>query len=167
MEYKLDTNVINQFGDKLVNDIRASLDSSGSTASGKTKQSIRYEFNGNSFKLYGRAYIGALEFGRGKANSGQGGSLKDAIRAWIDQKGIIPSGNISKNSLAFLIARKINNEGDLLFRTGKNYQGQSKPTQIISGVINDGRIKQLSESILFQIVQQTKTELKDAYGNSN
>lgn len=166
MPFQLDTNLINSFGARLVSDIGASLDSSGSTASGKTKQSIRFEVNGNSFKLYGRAYIGALEFGRKPASGGGNGSLRDAIRQWIDDKGIIPNG-ISKDSLAFLIQRKMNAEGDLLYRTGQNYQGQSKPTQIITGVINDGRIKKLSESLLFSIIQQTKNELVNAYNDSN
>jgi len=61
----------------------------------------------------------------------------------------------------------MNAEGDLLFRTGQNFQGQSKPTQIINGVINDGRIKQLGESLLFSILQSTKTELVDAYNDTN
>jgi hypothetical protein len=151
MPFQLDTNLINSFGSKLVSDIGTSLDSSGSTASGKTKQSIRFEYSGNSFKLYGRAYIGALEFGR-KPASGGNGSLRAALRQWIDDKGITPIG-ISKDSLAFLIQRKMNAEGDLLFRTGQNYQGQSKPTQIINGVINDGRIKQLGESLIFIILK--------------
>lgn len=35
----------------------------------------------------------------------------DSIQEWVEKKGIVPDGNISLRSLAFLIARKIGREG--------------------------------------------------------
>jgi hypothetical protein len=165
MALKLDIDLFNEFGKRLIDDTKASLDSNGSTASGKTKDSLRYELNPTSFKFYGRAFINTLEVGRKPTSAGGDGSLKKAIRQWIDDKNIIPDG-ISKDSLAFLISRKIHREGDLLHSTGSNFQGKTSPTQIIYGVINDGRLKQLKNSLLFDVVTQVKKELSDAY-NTN
>jgi hypothetical protein len=164
MALKLDIDLINEFGKKLVTDTGLSLDSNGSTASGKTKDSLWYKVTPTSFKFYGRPFINTLEIGRRPTSSGGDGSLKRAIRQWIDDKGIIANG-ITKDSLAFLITRKIHREGDLLFN-GANFQGKTKPTEIIYGVINDGRLNQLKNSLLFDVVTQVKKEIKDAY-NTN
>ena len=165
--FSLDRAALDAFDKQLIADLRSSLDASGTTASGKTKDSLNSEITENRYKLYGRAFIGALEFGRKPTSNGGNGSLKSAIEQWIRDKGIIPNDGISTKSLAFLIARKIHREGNLLFRSGRNFQGQSKPTQIINGVINDGRIGALSKSILLHLQSQVKIELTDAYNNSN
>jgi hypothetical protein len=64
-------------------------------------------------KMLGMDYTYYLEHGRGpsrKKGKGGGRSLREIIREWIDVKGIVPDG-ISKDSLAFLIARKIHIQG--------------------------------------------------------
>jgi hypothetical protein len=168
--FSLDRAALDAFDRKLIDDLKASLDASGSTASGRTKDSLRSEISENRYKLFGRAYIGALEFGRKPTSGGGDGSLKTTILQWIKDKGITPkSGTEEKDykSMAYAITRKIHQSGTLLFRTGRNYQGQSKPTQIINGVIQDGRIKSLSDAILLHVKKQVITELRDAYGNSN
>lgn len=60
------------------------------------------------------------------------------IRKWIDDKGITPKDNISKDSLAFLIARKISREGTDYFKQGG--------TDLIDGIITQERIKTIAES---------------------
>jgi len=50
-------------------------------------------------------------FGRGATVNSGNGQLRPKIRQWIDDKGITPKGNISKDELAYLITRKIHREG--------------------------------------------------------
>lgn len=51
-------------------------------------------------------------FGRGPTQNTSGkGELKKKIRQWIDDKGIVPDGKITKDELAFLVTRKIHREG--------------------------------------------------------
>lgn len=51
-------------------------------------------------------------FGRGPTQNTSGkGELKKKIRQWIDDKGIVPNGKITKDELAFLVTRKIHREG--------------------------------------------------------
>ena len=50
-------------------------------------------------------------FGRGPTQNTGSGQLRPKIRQWIDDKGINPKGNISKDELAYLITRKIHRDG--------------------------------------------------------
>jgi hypothetical protein len=71
------------------------------------------------FKLWGASYFFFQEYGRGPSSSGsgkgQGPSLRVRIRHWIDEKRIQPI-DITKDSLAYIISRKIHEEGTLLFK---------------------------------------------------
>lgn len=159
MSLTLDKKTLEDFDKKLISDLKKSLDAAGTTASGKTKESLNSVYTLNSYKLYGRAFIYGLEYGRKKTTGGGNGSLKGIILKWINDKGIIPRDNISKNTLAFLIARKIHREGDLLHRTGRNFRGMNKPTGIINSVINDGRINELSKRLILDFVKSAKQEI--------
>lgn len=166
--FSLDRAALDAFDRKLIDDLKASLDASGSTASGRTKDSLRSEVTENRYKLFGRGYIGALEFGRKPTKESGSGDLLPAIEQWIKDKGIVPKeGTDEKHykSMAYAITKSIHKYGDYLNREKVSYYGKPKPTQIINGVIQDGRIKSLTESILLHIKQQVTTELRDAYGN--
>jgi hypothetical protein len=94
--------------------------SRGIKASGASAESLRIEYlpGGKGFRLYGAGYFFFQEYGRGPSKAegaSQGISLRDRIRAWIDDKAIIPV-DITKDSLAYLISRKIHEEGTLLFK---------------------------------------------------
>jgi hypothetical protein len=60
------------------------------------------------------------------------------IRKWIDDKGITPYDNISKDSLAYLIARKIANEGTEYFKEGG--------TDLVDGIITTERVRKIAEA---------------------
>lgn len=138
--------ILERFGKDSIALISAELDKRGfrgkpTRASGKTERELSFEADEELFILFGPGHIFMLEFGRGPSKgAGQGESLKDRIRHWIDDKGIKPDG-ISKDSLAFLIARKIHREGTLLYQT-KQQSG------ILSNVINEQRINQLAQELL-------------------
>lgn len=118
-------------------------------ASGKTAQSIHYEITENEVRLYGAKHIFALEFGRGPTlGGGTGESLRDRIRVWIDDKGIEPTPGPngktpSKDSLAFLIARKIHNTGTELFKKGGN-------SGILSDVINEDTLQGFYDALFYE-----------------
>lgn len=114
-------------------------------ASGRTAASLTYEIRENEAFIYGAGHIFALEFGRKPTTAGGDGSLRDRIRVWIDEKGINPEG-ISKDSLAYLITRKIHNEGTILHKQG----GKSG---ILSDVINEQATAELSEALFFEFEQ--------------
>ena len=127
-----------------------------SVASGELLNSVRYELKDNELNIYAKAYIGALQNGR-KPTTGNAGNptLKEAIRDWIDDKGINPE-DISKDSLAYLIARKIHREGTLLYR--KNNGGSSG---LLDDVINENLVEDIKKELLLYYVESYRSEIKN------
>jgi hypothetical protein len=157
---KFEKQILSEFGEAVVSDLRESIALSGIRASGNLEQSIRYELSETALTVFGASYAFAAEFGRGPTKQ-PGGDLRAAIRRWIDDKGIQPN-DISKDSLAYLITRKIHNEGTLLFN-GTDAYGRTKPTEILNGVINDGRVDDLQE----QLAIKTVTAIRNFLNNDN
>lgn len=86
---------------------------SGQVASGRTIASMKVEVTEDGGVLWGRSPFGTLETGRkpGKVPAG----FWKIIRQWMDDKVI----QVQKpDSFAYLVARKIANEGTQLFRNG-------------------------------------------------
>lgn len=86
---------------------------SGLVASGRTIASMKVEVTEDGGVMWGRSPFGTLETGRnpGKVPAG----FWKIIRQWMDDKGI----QVQKpDSFAYLVARKIANEGTQLFRNG-------------------------------------------------
>ena len=78
-----------------------------------------------------------------------------AILKWIDDKRIVPK-DISKPSLAFLIARKIGNEG---WKPKNSY-----PNGVISSVINQNEIDKLLISLSKVAKTNIRTEIWQTLG---
>jgi hypothetical protein len=158
MAIVIDTDILQSFAARFIQDLRESMDSSGVTASGNFNRSLKAEIKPDQLVVTGLRYAGAIELGRKPTSGGGNGELRQAIRSWIDDKGITPTGNISKDSLAYIITRKIHREGTKLYR-GTDYYGRSKPSRVISGVIEDGRIEKLAKSVVLDVISQFRTEL--------
>jgi hypothetical protein len=106
--------------------------------------------------ILGQEYTGALENGR-RPTTGNAGTptLREEIRIWIDQKGITPKDDISKDSLAFLIARKIHREG---IKVPNKYNAGG----LVSDVVTRARIKELSDQLsLFYIESFSSNVIKE------
>lgn len=108
--------IIDTWLEEVRKDLIKNYDRLGLRASGKWAKTLEPESNikDDNIKasMLGQQYTGALEEpGRKPSKNNQGGKLRIAIRQWIDDKRIRPKGGISKDSLAFLITRKIHEEG--------------------------------------------------------
>lgn len=116
-------------------------------ASGKSAESLEYVITPTGGAIYGAGHIFFLETGRGPTHATgpykAGDSLRSRIRQWIDDKGITPEG-ISKDSLAFLIARKIHKEGTELHNAGGN-------SGILSEAVNDAELQKLYDALFFEM----------------
>jgi hypothetical protein len=139
--------------EQLVNDIQTKLiqrrGANGTfesvvNASGKLAKSIRFEVtNGTVLSIYGNDYIQFLENGRRPGKR----PPTSVILQWIDDKGIIPDG-ISKDSLAFLIARRMGEEGSTIYQAGGS--------DLVSGIFNE----ELQRSIEAEFAQLLVTEIQ-------
>ena len=82
-------------------------------ASGDLERSITYTVEGSTLTIWGNDYIYYLENGRKPGKR----PPTAVIKRWIQEKGIQPT-DISIDSLAFLIARKIGEEGTTIYQQG-------------------------------------------------
>ena len=138
--------------------MREQLASKGVNASGKLNDSLEEiivdadGFVSGSVRALSYWYF--QQYGRGatKATGGTG-AVKAAIRQWIDDKGISPrpssSGRaVSKDELAFLIARKIHREG---------FEGKLELQEVIDEV--QPRIDELiAEAVYIDLNEQLNVE---------
>lgn len=133
--------ILYQFISDIEREVIDNMDAGDVNATGETKRSFEKEVSLSRGILYAAKHIGALEYGRGptKSGGGQGITLRQIIRKWIDDKGIVPEGT-SKDSLAYLISRKIHNEGTKLYREG-GFSG------ILTRVITPERVDALAGAI--------------------
>ena len=98
----------------IIQDLIKNYDNLGLRASGEYANSLEGSVNSNpdgyELLIEGSDYAYFMENGRQPTKKKGKGDLKAIIRQWIDDKKIVPNG-ISKDDLAFLITRKIHQQG--------------------------------------------------------
>jgi hypothetical protein len=135
--------ILKNFAEEIIRDIRAKIPN----VTGESAASLGYRIDAQGLTIFSsKKYFTVLETGR---KPGKRPPI-DVIEAWVKAKPVI--SDISPRSLAFLIARKIGEEGSLLYRQG----GQSG---VISDAINEQRIKEglidvISESFKDYVINE-------------
>lgn len=130
--------ILSGYGNSIVAEIRQNLASSGSNATGKTSQSLRFEVKDEGFKqtltVFGRPYFFSVETGR-KATPSYKPSVQfvASIREWMRAKGVDES--------AYGIAQAIHKRGTKLHQSGGR-------KDIVSNVVNESLYGQISKSVL-------------------
>jgi hypothetical protein len=129
--------VLSKEFEDLKDDLIKAYDAKKMRASGKWADSLEVIAAENTVKLMGENYSEQLEHGRAPGRF----PPIQAIKQWIIDKGIFTQvlQNISVSSLAFLIARKIAQEG-------WKRQGQGG-VELISEVVTDERIQKIIDEV--------------------
>ena len=156
--------ILNKFGAERVETLKRLHVEAGQKASGKALQSFDFKTakldTGVRLLIGGAKHSYFLEHGRGRG----GFPPPDKIRQWIRDKGL--AGQFDKeyklNSFAYLIGKKIAEQGSKLSRTGKTETGHSG---MISKAFDEETInqlsKQLTEILGIEIKSSVIKELKD------
>jgi hypothetical protein len=136
----MSSQVLSKQFELLKDDLIKAYDAKGMRASGKFAETLEVKVQGLTAQLWGEDYSQQLETGR---KSGRFPPI-DAIEQWIKDKGIANriQGQISISSLAFLIARKIANEG----WKRQEYGG----VELISSVVTDERIQKIIDEVGYE-----------------
>lgn len=119
------------------NDLIKAYDAKGMRASGKFADELVVESGIDSVKLIGEKYAEQLQYGR---RAGKRPPI-EAIKQWIKDKGIVSNikNDANNSSLAFLIARKIGQQG-------WNRQGYGG-VNLIDEVITKNRIQDIINKV--------------------
>ena len=102
--------VLNDYGELIVEAIIQSLSDADRVATGRTADSVSYRVEGSTLTVEGRDSIMTLEYGRSPTGQGTGsgggasGSFFQQIVEWVEAKGI-------ETGAAWAIYKKINEEG--------------------------------------------------------
>lgn len=147
-------NILKYYGELIVTRLRTDILNKkvtkfGSvTASGKLAQSVRYEVDESGLTIYANDYIIYLQDGRRPGKF----PPKQPILDWIENKGL--RFDIKKESLAFLIQRKIANKGTTAFIQGG--------TDLVSGVLTPELIKQILNDFRDDYIKSIKSDIVEA-----
>lgn len=118
--------ILKNFAEEVIKDIKSKIPN----VTGESAASLGYRIDETGLTIFSsKKYFTVLETGR---KPGKRPPI-DVIEQWVRQKPI--TSDISPRSLAFLIARKIGEEGSLLYRQGGN-------SGVISDSINEQVIKE-------------------------
>ena len=107
--------------------IKDNIIATGTTASGRTQESMRIETNEEGAVLYGRENFHNLETGTPPLRAYAPANFQDIIKQWISDKGIFVD---DLNLASYYISRKIITNGTMLYREGGR-------TDIFSNVITE------------------------------
>lgn len=127
------------------------------SASGNLAKTLRYDFENNELVIYGQDYIYYLVYGRKPTINKGSGIVKQEIKQWIRDKGIVST--IKENQLAYLISRKIHREGNSIYLfSGKNNTG------LLDNVITTEMVKEFNDKFTKQIEVDIAEEFKKDIG---
>lgn len=111
--------ILLEWGNNVANRIKTNLDSTGTTASGRTRDSITVEVADGELTIYGRPYFQGVEEGRGAGKVPY--NFTDILYKWMQDKGIAAefgSTEAKQRSAAFVIGKFIEQHGTKLYRDG-------------------------------------------------
>lgn len=144
--------IVRNFAEQVIAGIKANIRNKQVTkygamnASGTMADSLGYKWDGKTLVIFSsEKYFTVLETGR-KAGKRPPMSV---IEKWLEDKPVAVQ-EISKKSLAYLIARKIGLEGSLLYRQGGN-------SGVISDYINSKYVKENLTDKLFKATIESIT----------
>lgn len=122
------------------------------SATNKTVNSIEGTSDDKSLQILGRAFIEAMETGRGPRKSSEDGKFKDNMLEYMQARGI---GNDldqkGKERLAKFLVLQINRDGDKLYKAGGGRDVYSKAVEKfaedLEKIVTDYMFKEASDKV--------------------
>lgn len=155
--------ILKKEGDAIIRDLQSAMASTGANASGRTSASLLNEVSGSGISRATMLITGGdgwkfVEQGRGATKKNQNGVLLPIIKQWIKDKGIqIPQG-YTEDSFAFVVTRKIHNQGTNLWI-------KQTRRDIYTSVINEERINSITSQITKTFIANATSDVVTALKN--
>lgn len=150
-------NVLSEWAENLINKIRHNLDATGTTTTGKTKESLRariFDDAGYNLVIEGRPFFQSVETGRTPTVTPQDIDLVSILAKWIKDKKLDLQWGLDKpyqvRSAAYGIFLKHKYYGSKLYRDGGR-------TDIYTQVL-DEELPKLSEKLTTVIIEDIREE---------
>lgn len=144
------TKILSEWAENVIIQIQDNLDSTNTTASGRTKDSLRYEISDDEFsqtlRIYGRPYFQGVEEGRGAGKVPY--KFTDILFQWATDKGIITQFGDTESkqrSVLYVVGQSIKAHGTRLYREGGRLD-------IFTNVINE-ELPKLEDDVSFFVKQ--------------
>lgn len=141
--------ILNKYGNTFVSKLKEAHLQAGQKASGQTLSEFQYETTDTTLKVFGADHIEYLDRGRG-AGGFPSPLVKDdyktgLIYKWSIAKGINFDSESERRSFAFVVTRKIIEEGTFQHRAkGATWDGTQNP---VSRVFNKETMGELREEL--------------------
>lgn len=122
------------------------------SATNKTVNSIEGKSDDKSLQILGRAFIEAMETGRGPRKSTTDGGFKDSMLEYIKARGMgLGLSEKQQENLAKFLVLKINREGDQLYKMGGGRDVYTKAVEKFAAdlekTVTDYMFKQASDKV--------------------
>lgn len=150
--------ILQKIGEKGTEAYRQSLIDNDRVATGKTKNSIRYEISGdNVLKIYAASHIMDLEHGKTASQiQAEGANLEQQISEWMSARGIF------KGATAAIMRSLVKNGWNT---TRKNRTGQNGGTVGIITNVTKNIEEDVVEEISTIASEQIRKNIKDELSN--
>lgn len=145
--------IVSNAGQSAVSQIRQNMAATGTNATGKSSQSLRYEIvqegDRTILRVLGRQYFAVVETGRRPTPQYDKPSREfvASIREWAKAKGI-------QENAAYAIAKSIHKKGTQLYRSGGR---QDVYTSVIPGIVQQIGSEYLQKYANLFLVQAKET----------
>lgn len=137
--------VLGEWGDRVADRIKSNLDTTGTTASGRTRESVEVVAENGGLTITGRQYFRSVEEGRPAGKIPY--RFQDILYDWASAKGILTNfgdAEYKQRSVLYMVGQFIKNHGTKLYRDGGR-------ETIYTDVINE-ELPKLEEEIRIKVV---------------
>jgi hypothetical protein len=134
--------------ESFIGKVKANLDSSGTTATGESKKSLRYEIKEEGSKIvltvFGKPYFAVVETGR-KPGGGVSRAMIQNLTKWVAVRGL-------EEGMVWGIAKKIDKEGTKLFKSGGRKDIYTNEKQGFTDKVFDEVVKSYANDVFNKII---------------
>jgi len=144
--------ILDKFGEEIISEIIAGMEAGKVNATGKSADSLRKESPEDGLIVYGAESFVWIEQGRGPGKR----PPFDAIKEWVEARGLEKETDESTKSFVFAIMNKIAQDGTSL-------HARSERRDVYSSIITEERLDALTTIITDTFTRKITSDIIQAF----